>query len=213
MRASVLAFGISRGKWVSLLQSCYIEKPTIEATDPICLIENTLQPREIPPRFCKNHFPFFASGPRNDAEEVAVVAEAALPRLRYTGHVCPGTSRHTYVPLMKNPATMEEGVEIPIRISGADIEYTSSRNEEFRPWNSPPRAPSRRNANEGRRYFSTLSIWGIQGSTSISLRVEPSSAILPPFVTASSPILDEPEWRGILAQMVFFPFPFFRKIV
>lgn len=31
-----------------------------------------------------------------------------LPWLRHTRHVCPGTSRRTYVPLMKNPATIAE---------------------------------------------------------------------------------------------------------
>jgi len=47
----------------------------------------------------------------------------SFPCVHHTRHVCPGTSRRTYVPLMKNPVTMVEGLEIPIRISGVPLRH------------------------------------------------------------------------------------------
>lgn len=101
----------------------------------------------IPSFFRENHFPFFASGPRNASWKGG--SSLSISCLRHTRHVCLGTSRRTYVPLMKNPVTMAEGPgdsDTNFRRSAAPpssiSNISSSRNEEFRLRNSPLCVPS-----------------------------------------------------------------------
>jgi len=56
---------------ISLLQSLSVDTSRMETTDPIWLIGSTFQSRRIPSFFRENHFPFFASGPRNAGKEAS----------------------------------------------------------------------------------------------------------------------------------------------
>jgi hypothetical protein len=121
------------------------------AADPIWLIGSTFQPRQSHPFSAKITFPFSqAAHVTRRGKEGSSLQRAPfpIPCLRHTRHVCPGTSRRTYVPLMKNPVTMAEGPgdsDTNFRRSAAPpspiSNISSSRNEEFRPRNSPLRAP------------------------------------------------------------------------
>lgn len=102
---------------ISLLQCFSVDTsggPRMEtAAVPIWLIGTTFQPRGSHPFPVKITFPFSqAAHVTRRGEEASLNAPPflAIPRLRHTRHVCLGTFRHTYVPLMKNPVTMAEGV-------------------------------------------------------------------------------------------------------
>jgi len=181
---------------ISLLQSLSIDTSRMETTDPIWLIGSTFQPRRIPSFFRENHFPFFASGPRNAGKEASslnALPFPSFPRCRHTRHVCPGTSRRTYVPLMKNPVTMAEGLEIPIRISGVPLRrlrrYRIYPVRETRNFGReilhlvrlpylPYLSAHRRRKWGSRWYFTWLSIWRIHDYIILLIDFSQSSPVL-----------------------------------
>lgn len=168
-----------------MLLGRYAEEPRIEtAADPIWLIGTTFQPRGSHPFSVKITFPFSqAAHVTHRGKEASLNAFVSFPFpcLRHTRHVCLGTFRHTYVPLMKNPVIMAEGLEIPIWISGVplrryriypvretrnfDREILSTSLTQRRKWGS-------------RWYFTWLSIWRIRNWSSFRIGLSQSLPLL-----------------------------------
>lgn len=142
---------------LTMLLGRYVEGPRMKTADPIWLIGSTFQLRESHLFSVKITFPFsqavHVTRQGKEAGPLNARSSLSFSCLRHTRHVCPGTSRRTYVPLMKNPVTMAEGLEIPIRISGVPLRcrrrrrrrryriYPVRETRNFGRKISPPRAP------------------------------------------------------------------------